>query len=680
MFSQPVNQKRLLISIAAFSMVITLALANTLAVNRASQNRVVELETFLFGRDEVKAKSIENLVLRSDNLAVLMARRHQPSAEWVHWLVELQEAHQEFQEDARYEYVLPHHMAMSKLYLARLLILDGDRIDAKQMIEKSIVLASSVENPTILAKAKNSLGCLIAANGEYEKAYQLFKECVAHLRDIQDCEMILAIGLRNMALIERALGRSGTEQMNEAIAIVENLPEVAEWGISKELMLDLRMILCEMHWSKGNLDRAIELATQTRESLKTELIECELPVTVDKHLLGRNRYVRAYHLVERSIEELENLKHAIPQPTNAVGETACRWQWSPLFDLTTEMVSVHMPISGTMVSEHEHQTGLVVAWNTIAFSHSAVTEIVKATYDRTQVVVVSDIEESLDEAKSTLQAAGVPLDRVRFGISDCETPWFRDQGPIISRTSTGNSIWIDSLLTRDDRRGRTVLDALPNTLRRNWRTRVVDTPIHVEGGMLLSNGRGLTVGSSSIVTLNRTYGFSDETIKRELRRINKGMNWHFVNPMLGELTEHIDLFMAFVNPNTVVVGEYEDRSEPNKALLDATASQLSRIMVDGIPLKVVRIPMPTRSGSDFPSYTNVVFANGTLLVPSYGNEEQKEKNVKEIYSYLLPEWDIRFIDCSRLRNRGGALHCLVSNLGNTPFTPMFASNPLPVTE
>jgi agmatine/peptidylarginine deiminase len=673
------DKRKKLIAIAVVGVVaisLSIMLKSTLAVSRAAQTRVSELESLLMVSDQNAAKSIEHAFARSEELTILLSRQQHPRTEWFYLLEELRREYTEFLANPHYESVLPHHTALSSLFLGRLLILQGNRDTAHELIEKSISLATKVGDATTVARANNTLGCLLATDGDYQPALAAFQVCSTTMVGAEGHENLCAIAMRNAGLVQRALGRDGTALVREAVALLERAPETTSWGFTSEILQDLRMTLCEVYWSQGLLSEAMELARQTRDDLESKFIQADLPGDVDKHILARNRLVTAYRLAQRNLEELQELRRSAENRSQdkVLGKTVSRWQWNPLFDATTELVSVDLAISGTMVGEFEPQSGLVAAWGTLEFNHSAILEIAKAVHNRTQLVIVSDVEESLEEARSALEEAGVPLSSVRFCISDCETPWFRDEGPIVSRSSTGDAIWFDSRLTRDDRIKRTVVDALPRTLRRNWKTRVVDTPIHLEGGMLLSNGKGLTIGAASIVTLNQGYGFSDQTITRELRRITGARKWHFVETLIGELTEHVDMFMTFVNPTTVVVGEYDDPTDPNAALLDETAAQLSKIIFDGKPLKVVRIPMPHYEAPYFPSYTNVIFANGVLLVPSYqGVPAETELRVKEIYEGLLPDWDVQFIDCSRLRNKGGALHCLVSNLGHTPFTPVFST-------
>ena len=286
-------------------------------------------------------------------------------------------------------------------------------------------------------------------------------------------------------------------------------------------------------------------------------------------------------------------------------------RWQSLVDLKTEMVPLGKFVEATMVAEFDQQSGFVL-------------------------------------------------------------PWFRDHGPIVGTASGGHSVWFDAALTRDGKHDRHVLEELPRTVSRNWQTRVAEVPLHVEGGMLLSIGLGVVVAARTIVDQNRQYSFTDEVIDSEMRRITGADQIVFVDTLLNEATEHIDLFMTFTGPRTVVVGQYEDQTDPNAERLDRVAQTLGDSKVDGQPIQVERIPMLSSRDGVFRSYTNVIYANGVLLVPSYpGIGDQVQQRVRQTYQRLLPQWRVEFIDCSQLCVMGGMLHCLVSNLAEAKFTPVY---------
>jgi agmatine/peptidylarginine deiminase len=80
-------------------------------------------------------------------------------------------------------------------------------------------------------------------------------------------------------------------------------------------------------------------------------------------------------------------------------------------------------------------------------------------------------------------------------------------------------------------------------------------------------------------------------------------------------------------------------------------------------LKVERIPRPPPTDDVWRSYTNVIFANGTLLVPSYPDADEKtEARALDVYAKLLPGWTIIPLDVSDLIREGGALRCISMNV------------------
>ena len=74
--------------------------------------------------------------------------------------------------------------------------------------------------------------------------------------------------------------------------------------------------------------------------------------------------------------------------------------------------------------------------------------------------------------------------------------------------------------------------------------------------------------------------------------------------------------------------------------------------------------MPPKWGDDWRSYTNVIFANGTLLMPSFSDVDPAvEQKVMEIYQSSLPEgWEVKKVNCDQLVNLHGQLHCISYNL------------------
>ena len=63
------------------------------------------------------------------------------------------------------------------------------------------------------------------------------------------------------------------------------------------------------------------------------------------------------------------------------------------------------------------------------------------------------------------------------------------------------------------------------------------------------------------------------------------------------------------------------------------------------------------------SYTNVIYANGVLLVPRYPESDPASlEQAVATYARLLPGWRVKALDVGELHGLGGALHCISNNI------------------
>ena len=128
----------------------------------------------------------------------------------------------------------------------------------------------------------------------------------------------------------------------------------------------------------------------------------------------------------------------------------------------------------------------------------------------------------------------------------------------------------------------------------------------------------------------------------------------------GEGTGHIDMYACFTSPDTILVGEYDEFVDPdNAAALDRNAARLAEVPIGSGKLKVIRVPMPTNQDGVWRSFTNVIFANGTLLVPAYPDVDLSGgERALAIYCRLLPGWRVFGVDVSTMARHQGGLRCV----------------------
>jgi len=154
------------------------------------------------------------------------------------------------------------------------------------------------------------------------------------------------------------------------------------------------------------------------------------------------------------------------------------------------------------------------------------------------------------------------------------------------------------------------------------------------------------------------------TVDRVLARAFGLDSVAFLDALAGEPTRHADMFMTFTAPNVAVVAEVDPAADPvNARILNRNATILGRVKTRVGPMRVHRVPLPLRTHGKWRPYTNVLYANGVLLLPSYRDvPRDTEQVVVELYRKLLPDWRIERIDCTDVIEDEGALHCLAINI------------------
>jgi agmatine/peptidylarginine deiminase len=249
-----------------------------------------------------------------------------------------------------------------------------------------------------------------------------------------------------------------------------------------------------------------------------------------------------------------------------------------------------------------------------------------------------------------------------------DTMWARDYGPIVVESRNGSPMLIDA--DYDASRGND--DIVPMHLAHLLKLNRVELPLRIDGGNLLSNGRGLALTTYRLVDENT--GQADLDGICDAIAHNFGVQ-HVVmlEPLAGESTGHVDMFATFTSANTVVVGQYDPVVDPeNAAILDRNAQHLAQLRTPHGKLRVVRIPMPPHNDDIYRTYTNVVFANGALLVPTYADADWgQQRQVLATYARLLPRWKIFGVNADEIIGSQGALHCVTMNLGPLNRLPRF---------
>ncbi len=326
---------------------------------------------------------------------------------------------------------------------------------------------------------------------------------------------------------------------------------------------------------------------------------------------------------------------------------------------------VEAPIAG-VAAEFQPQSALIVGAGELIAEHGQIFADLAAAasaHVRLIALVPSDLHRQI--ARKLLIDRGLPANAVTFVISPARTMWARDYGPLFVRRDDGTVEIIDAEYAQSiydtEAAGE---DLVPAWLGWQFDLDVLPVPLRLDGGNFLTNGDGLCVTTSALVDANGDRGYGEEHIRVLLQYLFRIRTWINLRPLEDEETEHVDMFMTFLAENVAVVARIDPTVDPvNAFILEQAAERLAGLPTRKGPVKVYRIPMPPAADGVWRSYTNVIFANGVLLVPSYSDVDPAiEREALAVYARLLPDWRIVPINVDSLIQLGGALHCVTTHV------------------
>ena len=187
----------------------------------------------------------------------------------------------------------------------------------------------------------------------------------------------------------------------------------------------------------------------------------------------------------------------------------------------------------------------------------------------------------------------------------------------------------------------------------------------LEGGSIESDGTGTILTTTEcLCNPNRNNGLSKEEVEKELEKIlgNTRVLWLDYGYLAGDDTDsHIDTLARFVNKETIAYVKCEDKNDEHYDALQKMEKQLQGFTTkEGNPYILVPLPMTdaiyNNQKERLPAtYANFLITNDALIYPTYA--DKNDTKVHEIFKILFPDKEIIPINCLKLIEQGGSLHC-----------------------
>ena len=293
-------------------------------------------------------------------------------------------------------------------------------------------------------------------------------------------------------------------------------------------------------------------------------------------------------------------------------------------------------------------------------------EIAKAVNQRVPLFGVVSTEAQAKSGAQMIKDVGLPKEAMRFLVIPSNSIWIRDYAPFILRYDQENAFMVDAKYhTRTMRENRKQDDFMCFELARMLDLPVRSIPLVLEGGNFISNGDGLLITSAKTISVNQQGEYTNKQLISMFSDFLGVNGVCAVNHLKNEPNGHIDMFMTMLGKNLAVVGEIDPAIDSeNSVILNEAAKVVASYSTSDGPITVKRIPMPPQSGNDWRSYTNIIMANGVLLMPSFSNVDPAIEDLAEqVYqSSLPPDWVVKRINCDKLVALRGQLHCLSYNI------------------
>lgn len=318
------------------------------------------------------------------------------------------------------------------------------------------------------------------------------------------------------------------------------------------------------------------------------------------------------------------------------------------------------------VAEFRQQAGIVLGcYDQLNSDPELYVDIARALEGRTPLFGLVHSDEQAERGRELIRGAGLPSDAMHFLPLPGNTIWVRDYAPFMVRRSDNSVGLVDAkYVSRDALEERNRDEEMASSFATMLNLPLRSIPLVIEGGNMLSNGDGTIITSSTMLQENRAYEFTERQLGDILHDYLGVRRWSYVLPLEGEPTGHVDMFVSLLAKNLAVVGRMDPARDPENAKkLDAAAEHISQVTTSLGPMRVFRIPMPAPWGGNWRSYTNVIMANGILLMPSFSDVDAgMEAEAESVYRSLLPGWQVKKINCDSLVKEEGQLHCISYNI------------------
>ncbi len=336
-----------------------------------------------------------------------------------------------------------------------------------------------------------------------------------------------------------------------------------------------------------------------------------------------------------------------------------------IFPSATEAFTTPPPFPVRTMAEWETLGSILITW-------TSYTPILRQIVDQAQeecLVVIMTTDSNT--VKNYLTSGGVPLRNLKFVQAAFNSIWIRDYGPWAVYGGGVDSLLLVDWVYNRPRPSDDVISQVYSNSSGLPLYQTINEPYRLvaTGGNFMVDGVGTAFSSKLIVNENSSKTDAQiNSIMSDFMGINRYVKMD-VLPYDG--IHHIDMHMKLLDEETLLVGQYpQGVSDGPQIELNLQYILNNFLTPFGRPYKVIRIPMPPDGNNQYPSqggdyrtFTNSVFVNKTIIVPTY--DLRYDSTALRIYREALPGYNVVGINCNSIIPASGAIHCITKEIGVT---------------
>lgn len=315
------------------------------------------------------------------------------------------------------------------------------------------------------------------------------------------------------------------------------------------------------------------------------------------------------------------------------------------------------------MGEWEEIQALVLAWTDYV---DILVEITRHAVEETKVIIIAANPTTVI---NRLNSENISLDSITIIQRNTNSIWIRDYGPWAIYQNE-----VDSLMIADwtYNRPRPQDDTSPAAVA-NYLGLPIFEATAAPFNLVHTGGNHLTDGVNTAFSSDLLFDENPDHTEAEIDNIAQlymGVeNYVKFKALPFDGIHHLDMHIRLLDEETILFGAYPEGVSDGPQI-EANIRQLlsQETTAFGNRYNILSLPMPPDQldrypdeGGHYRTYTNSIFLNKTILVPTY--EEQYDTTALRIYRENLPGYKVVGINCNQIIPALGALHCITKTVG-----------------